>query len=493
MPTKKPKTGLFSRSSRLLGMAAKVASHEVRNTVRKRLSRSEIKRTRSEFETRVAQAVLVTKNLSKLKGAAMKVGQLLSMDASDLLPEEASRVLATLQGNAEPVDFGVMQTVLNEELADDRLGRLEQLQAEPAASASIGQVHRAVVSGQSVAVKIQYPGIAESIDSDLQLLETLADSWRGLSRSKIDVSETLDEMRQVLHYEADYRREAQHTAQFRELLSDDARFVVPKIFPELCSRRVLTMSWQEGMALKEWIGKKPSIDRRLAFARALLDLYCREFFEWGLVQTDPNPGNFLMTDDDRIVLLDFGATLHFDDDFRVGYVKLLRAVAAADRAAMVAEGVAFEIIDAREPAEAKELFADMLLSAMAPFEARHQPFNFQDDEYAERSKEVVTRFIKSLKYSPPPRKLIFLHRKLGGLFQLLKRLGVAMDLSPYWQRMVEERPAQAREAVGLQDHLRGEQASLPRRAHRRQPYDHAAADAPLAAAAAAMHASPEHA
>ena len=433
------KSGIWSRSSRLLGMAAKVARHEMGHGLRKRFIASAEKLAGDELKTRIAQAKVLTENLSQLKGAAMKVGQLLSIDGGELLPEEATAVLSKLQGEAEPVSFDVMHRVLLEDLGEDRIGALQQLQPMAAASASIGQVHRAHIGGAPVAVKIQYPGIAESIDSDIKMLETLADSWLTLTRSRIDVEETFEEMRLLLHHEADYERERRLLEAYRMRLSDDDRFVVPATHPDHCSKRVLTMSWENGVALKDWMAANPAPAERRRFAEAILALYCGEFFEWGLVQTDPNHGNFLMRSDGRIVLLDFGATLEYDAQFRDEYRHLLRMIATKDAAATVQAGIDFGILDPREPAEPRQLFAEMLFSAMEPFEPHMQPFVFRDPDYAARARDVGTRFTRSLKYSPPPRKLLFLHRKLGGVFQLLRKLDVELDLAPYWLRMVGRR------------------------------------------------------
>jgi aarF domain-containing kinase len=243
----------------------------------------------------------------------------------------------------------------------------------------------------------------------------------------------------MLKLEADYIRERHYLEKFGQLLQDDPRFDVPRSVPELCTERVLTMSWAEGVPLNDWIKGTPSLEERTLLARNALDLYCLEFFQWGIVQTDPNFGNFLIRDDPRqIVLLDFGATIEYEDEFRIGYVELLRAVATGDRSRIAEQGIVFGLIDARESSETRGFFVDMLLNAAEPFERRAQPFVFRNADYAARSSQVVRRFVTSLEFSPPPRRLIFLHRKLGGLFQLLKRLDVALDLFPYWERMLAD-------------------------------------------------------
>ena len=428
---------VWSRSREMLALAAGVAGHELRLGVRSKFSQSLEKLASTEIATRVAQAELVADRLGRLKGAFMKAGQLLSIDASDLLPPEAVAVLAKLQGQVEPVDFQVMRLVLVEELGADKLARLEGLGERAEAAASIGQVHRACVDGTSVAVKIQYPGIAESIDSDLALVQKLASSWLALGRRDIELDGTFEELRTILHLEADYDRERAHLDRFGELLRGDSRFVVPRSLPELSTRRVLTMTWEDGMPLGTWLMGSPSRAARYAMAEALLDLYCLEFFSWGLVQTDPNFGNFLVRGDEGvIVLLDFGATLAYDESFRAGYVGLLRRLASGDARAIVDAGIEHGLLDDRESEATRELFVEMLHLAVEPFVVGQGPFVFSDADYAARSRDVVLRFVKSLRFSPPPRQLLFLHRKLGGLFQLCKRLDVAIDLRPTWNRMV---------------------------------------------------------
>ncbi len=416
---------MWGRSRSVLAMAANVASKEIKHRVL----------GASELATRIEQARVMAESLGRLKGAFMKAGQLLSIDASDFLPPEATDILAKLQGQAEPVDFAQLRAVLDEELGPERVARLVDLDPIPAAAASIGQVHRAQVDGTPVAVKIQYPGIADSIDSDIALLEKVGASFLTLSRREIDLHDTFEELKTVLHLEADYVRERRFLERFGELLAGDPRFEVPRPFPELSSKRVLTMSWADGLPLNTWIRAEPPRAQRQAFGRAVLDLYCLEFFVWGLVQTDPNFGNFLVRGD-RIVLLDFGATVEYDAEFRHRYVQLLRALRTGDREAIVADAIDFGLFDPREPEEVRGLFADMLVSSVEPFDPDKQPFLFRDEAYAARSRDVIQRFTRSLRYSSPPRQLLFLHRKLGGIFQLLRRLDVELDLRPYWDRMV---------------------------------------------------------
>lgn len=426
----------WSRSKELLSLAAGVAKEELARSVKAKLTTSAEKLASSEIAARVAQAELLAGSLGRLKGAFMKAGQLLSMDASDLLPPEAQKILASLQSQAEPVPWQTLRQVLLEELGEAKLGAFEQLEETPAASASIGQVHRAVVHGLPVALKIQYPGVADSIDDDLGLVEKLAQGSLALGRKSIDLHGTFEELRRVLHDEADYTRERRYLERFGELLADDPRFVVPQSFPELSSRRVLTMTWEAGVPLGEWVNTAPSREETQWLAGLLLDLYCQEFFVWGLVQTDPNFGNFLVRAAEReVVLLDFGATVVYEESFRRDYVTLLRTMASGDQAALIDAAIAQGLIDAREDETSRSRFVAMQRIALEPFQ-HPGPFSFGSADYAQRSRDSVRAFIESLRHSAPPRRLLFLHRKLGGLFQLLKRLDVELDLRPYWAKMV---------------------------------------------------------
>lgn len=429
-------TDRWVRSKSVLQMAAGVASKELKHRLRSGLASTAERVASSELRTRIEQAALLAESMGRLKGAFMKAGQLLSLDASDFLPPEAADILTKLQGKAEPVAFSVIRGVLESELGP-RVQRFERIEEEPAASASIGQVHRAWVDGRPVAVKVQYPGIAESIDADIGLLEKVGSSWLTLTRRNIDTHQTFEELRSILHLEADYERERHYLGRFAEVLAGEERFALPDTFGELSTKRVLTMTWEDGVPLGEWLTSGTSESERERLGRTLLDLYCREFFEWGMVQTDPNFGNFLVRDGGRsMCLLDFGATVEYEPEFRAGYVDILRTVERGRTEEIIDAGIAFELLDARESKEARDLFAAMMRSSMEPFEPERQPFVFRDADYAVRSRDVGLAFVRSLRFSPPPRRLLFLHRKLGGLFQLLRRLDLHLDLVPYWERMV---------------------------------------------------------
>jgi len=434
------KSSLTSRSLKLLGLATKVGRQELAQTIKGQFSKSLEELSTGRLNTRINQARLIAEHLSQLKGAAMKAGQMLSLDAADFFPPEAIELLSKLQGQATPVAWEIMRSVWLEELGSEKIKEFTSLSETPAASASIGQVHRGVLSEghaiREVAVKIQYPGIAESIDSDLSILQAVAQSFVTLTGRKMDLNELFEELNVVLKQEADYVRERENMLEFRTLLANDDNFIVPQPVTSLCSRRVLTMSWHNGVSINEWLKKSPPLVDRERIARQILDLYCREFYEWGLVQTDPNYANFLIQENPlKLVLLDFGAVLRYTPDFRREYVEMLKILGTLDRQKIIRSFTDFGLLDYRESDEVKDDFVNFLLISLEPFLPAKQPFRFRNDDFGKRSRDFGRAFAQKLKYSAPPRKVIFLHRKLGGIFTLLKKMDIEISLLPYWEQM----------------------------------------------------------
>lgn len=433
------KKSVLGRSVKLLGMASKLAQSELGHKVRKSVKSKVEEIAPDLLATRIKQAQILTENLSQLKGAAMKAGQLLSIDSSDILPAEVIDVLSQLQSSAEPVEFPVIDSVLRSELSPDQWGKIQDLDTKAYAAASIGQVHRAHFKGQDIVLKVQYPGVADSIDSDLKILKKVVQAMLAVGGRKIPMDETFEELAIILHQEADYNRELENMVRFNELLKGSEFYVAPQPIPEICSPKVLAMSYVEGIPLKDWMATHPSQADKSRIGQMVLDLYCREFFDWGIVQTDPNYGNFkVQTDPLKLVLLDFGATITYTPEFRASYVQLLKEFASLDRKRMLDAALSFGLLDERESDETKSLFVEFLKSAVEPFLPHLQPFQFHDARYSEKAHKVGRDFTTSLKYSPPPRQLLFLHRKLGGIFNMLRKMQVELDLIPYWERMVGE-------------------------------------------------------
>lgn len=454
-----PPKSFFSRSARLVSLAASLAGKELQGRVARAIKGGEevasaVQRARVQVE----QARAIVESLGKLKGAAMKAGQLLSIELRDLLPPEAIQILQTLQDQAAPVSWDEIRSILEEELGREALQALT-IEETPLASASIGQVHRALWTRPGHApvelvLKVQFRGIAGTIDSDLALLERIARLFVSVQRKEIDLSAVFAELRTVLVQETDYRQEADSLERYRELAHRVRGLRVPEVFRELSTGRVLALSYERGLKLDAFLAQEPLAPARQRVAAQLLDLYFREFFEWGLVQTDANFANFLFRPESgELVLLDFGATRAYDDAFRARYRALLVACRAEDFPETLRQAGELGLIDPREGPESQAALFALLRTVLSVFSDAAQPVDFRDRKLADDSSARLFAFYRGLQRSAPPAQLLFLHRKLGGVYALGKALGARLDLLPFWQRLeagaaavvqVIEGPAKAR-------------------------------------------------
>lgn len=393
-----------------------------------------------KVSSRVEQAKILVQSLGSLKGAAMKAGQILSLDLGDYFPPEAQQILRQLQNNPQkhvPID---VEKTLREELDKDIFHRIVHIEKEPFAAASIGQAYRATVihndRERDVVFKIQYPFVADTIDSDLKIIENLAKTLCFLSGREMNLEPLFQEIKVTLKNETDYKIEKEFHLKFQNLVSSKKwqsfQIQTPEIIEDFCTDKVLCSSFVQGVSLSEWIASNPSTEQRLEMARTVLDLYISELFEWGLVQTDPNPSNFLVHNN-QLNILDFGAAKKYSDEFRHQYLELSKRIYEGRDSEIIKAAMKFNLIDKRESADAQAIFLDLLKLGISPL--HHKTFNFSDDHYSKENSKISKKLISTLKYSPPPYQLIFLHRKLGGVYSILRKLSVELEMTPWWQKI----------------------------------------------------------
>lgn len=425
------KTSPLSRTLALAKLAAQVGLQELKS---------------SDFNSRVEQAALIAKSLSSLKGAAMKAGQLLSLDLDDYFPPEAIQILSQLQSAAVAHPFDEIKSVIDSQLNAEQIKQVNSISQTPLAVASIGQIHRARYQNRDVVLKVQFAGVADSIDSDLKILKTLATSFCQLSGRKMNLEPLFEEFRFILEQEVNYAAEAEFQKEFNRKISmlnksDSFSYRVPEIITELSSKKMITMSYEPGLTLRQWLNTKPSLAKKVKVATAILDLYVHEFFKWGLVQTDPNWGNFLIHESGSklsICLLDFGATRRYSREFIQNYICLLDFAAKSESSNLRSLAIKMGLIDPREAESAFRAFEAMLKTAIKPFfvkQSGQEYFDFSDRGHSLDSQSAAKALARELVYSPPPHSIIFLHRKLAGVYSILKSLEVKIDISSYWQKM----------------------------------------------------------
>lgn len=369
----------------------------------------------------------VANQLSQLRGAAMKVGQLLSMDAGDLLPRELSDILSRLRSDAHPMPMSQLVAVLNESWGKGWEGRFERFSFTPLAAASIGQVHAAQgKDGQRLAIKVQYPGVRESISSDVDNVATLL-SISGLLPKGMDVAPLLEEAKRQLQDEADYLKEAGHLRHFHQLLADSPDFLVPRAYTEYCSPTILVMSFVDGVAV-ESLEHAPQAERDRIIA-LLFGLLMREVFEFQCVQTDPNFANYrYQRDTGRMVLLDFGATRRYARNSTEAFRRLLIAGLREDRAAIADAALDIGYFQPETLPRHRALLTDLIAQACEPL--RHQgAYDFGASDLAVRLRDAGWQLGADRDFwGSPPVDVLFLHRKVGGLYLLAAKLKARVNV-----------------------------------------------------------------
>jgi predicted unusual protein kinase regulating ubiquinone biosynthesis (AarF/ABC1/UbiB family) len=376
-----------------------------------------------------ANTLRLTDGLSHLRGAALKLGQMLSMDTGLVLPDELTAILGRMRDDARHMPPKQLQTVLNAEWGTDWYSRFARFDVRPFAAASIGQVHRAVTrDGQDLAIKVQYPGVRASIESDVDNVATLM-RLPGLLPHGMDITPLLTEAKRQLHAEADYLAEARHLARFGALLAGSEIFALPTLHTDLCTPQVLAMTFMESVPLDSLVDTPQPVRDRVA--TALIDLVLRELFLFGAMQTDPNLANYRHDPKTgQIVLLDFGAVQLIAPDLAADFRALARVAlnggAEATREAMLRIGYFGPTTAPHHQALVQSMFE----VAMAPLR-QNTPFDFGSSDLLERLRDMGLAIGNDRELAHvPPAATLFLHRKIGGMYLMAAKLRARVALRP---------------------------------------------------------------
>ena len=369
-----------------------------------------------------------TDELARLRGAALKAGQLISMEAGAVLPAEFADAAARLRAAADPMPARQLRRVLDARWGAGWLRRFKRFEVRPVAAASIGQVHRAETrEGRTLAIKVLYPGVRDSIDSDIDALGAFI-ALSGLVPKGMHLKPLLAEAKAQLHRETDYRLEADNLTAYAKAVAGDDRFITPGLAEDWCADGVLAMDWLEGRPIERAADESPA-ERERVFD-ALLALTLGELFELGLMQTDPNFANFLYAGANTpIGLIDFGAVQPVSETISERYRAVMAAALNGERADLTAALLALGVIGEETPADHAEAVTDMAEQTMVPIR-RGEVFDFTDPSLVTDTQARGEALRKSgFNHAPPP-ELIFIQRKLGGLYLLGAKLGVSKNLRP---------------------------------------------------------------
>ncbi|MCX7978429.1 MAG: AarF/ABC1/UbiB kinase family protein, partial [Bdellovibrionaceae bacterium] len=386
-----------------------------------------------------AQARTFSREIGELKGSLMKAGQLLSIYGEHFLPPEINESLKSLQQDSPPLKWEAMEPILRQNLSDELLRELD-IDPEPVGTASLGQVHRALIktTGEQIALKIQYPGVDKAIDSDLRALRALLNVGKILPK-EFNPDPIFAEIRKMLVQETDYELEAQLTNEYRKKLENDKRFIVPKVYPRYSGKKILATSFEPGLRLDDGLVSSLQEGRRNRLATHFLDLYFTELFSWKFVQTDPHAGNYRVRlepdGNDRIVLLDFGAACHYPDSFMNPFLRMIKATWEKNHTQFLRAAQELKFLRKNDDPRLIQLFSEFCQLSFEPFlkpdDPRNNPprvdpegkYDWKNTDLPQRSTSKAIQIARSFSLRTPPQEIIFLNRKAGGTFVILSILG----------------------------------------------------------------------
>jgi predicted unusual protein kinase regulating ubiquinone biosynthesis (AarF/ABC1/UbiB family) len=452
--TKSLKTGRLERLATVGSVTGRVGASYIWSAI-KRPFQTEEKHESELLDTHMKNALRIVESSKQLRGAFMKMTQILSM-RDDLFPTEAIDVLSVVQSSVPPMDYALIRRRIVDELGDEQEKLFATFDTEAFAAASLGQVHRATLaSGEEVVVKIQYPGVEKTVASDLQNAKALINALKLVARDvmrnrDMDYRGVYDELKSRMEEELDYELEAANIELFRKLYADDPHIVIPRVIHERTTKRVITLSYIEGYTIRDILA--PGVDQSLKdwVMLKLYDLTWQQLLSFGVVHVDPHPGNYLVTHHPKIGILDFGCIRILPPDLRDAYRDLNRALLEDDdallRDSLLRLGFLNPEDDHRPMREImRRLFAPVLVDR----EVDPRTYRSLEELQAAVQKGLAAGYWKA----PPHR--VFLDRVLLGIDGYLKLAGTVANWHRIYKKWIYAKPRDVTAAVKARaKHLR---------------------------------------
>lgn len=373
-----------------------------------------------------AAALRLAQGLDELKGAAMKMGQMLSMADDTVIPKAWKEALSRLQSSASARPWSEIEPIISTAL--DGQWPFAEIEQDAIHAASIGQVHVArLKNGMKVAVKVRYPGLELSVRSDLENIRRVL-LLANVLPAKANYDDIFERVEALFLQELDFAKEKHFYQLYREKFAHSEDIIVPRVIAEFSNENILISEWIEGTNLKDWMSRHgaPHVQHehektRDRVGRVMLDLLFFEIFENGFIQSDPNPANFLVTADGRLCLLDFGATEELSLTLRENYRELSKACLFGTKSDVLRIAEKMQLIENTDNDAARDAFVQMMAVTCEPFV--HNFFSWKECHLTRRLKDKVLDFAKATRLRPPPAELMFLNRRILGTQMLLENLG----------------------------------------------------------------------
>ena len=413
--------GKVSRAAKFVTTGAKVGGNYLKHYGRKLKDRNA---DRNQLDQDNAEDIY--DSLSELKGSALKVAQMLAMD-KNLLPTAYQDKFAMSQYSAPPLSFPLVVKTFQKYFGDTPGNLFDSFTKNAVNAASIGQVHRAEKEGHLYAVKVQYPGVADSVRSDLKLVKPFALRLFGLNEKELD--QYMDEVEGKLLEETDYVLEVERSKRISAACKDIDNLFFPTYYEELSSPRVITMDWIEGQHIKEFLAGNPSQQVKNQIGQAMWDFYHHQIHNLKEVHADPHPGNFLMRTDGTLGIIDFGCVKEIPEDFYEAYFRLMSKDLITNDEELLPILYRLNFIYEDDSEHEKELyisiFKEMTMLLGQPFHSAS--FDFSNNEYFKKIYDLSERLgnMKELRNSKHPRGSrhgLYVNRTYFGLYQLLNML-----------------------------------------------------------------------
>ncbi|XP_043280550.1 atypical kinase COQ8B, mitochondrial [Venturia canescens] len=382
-----------------------------------------------------ANAERIVETLCKVRGAALKIGQILSIQDNSVISPELQKAFERVRQSADFMPTWQVEKVLNKELGDDWRNKVASFEEKPFAAASIGQVHYATLkNGQGVAIKIQYPGVAEGIQSDIDNLVGVMKVWNMFPKGMF-IDNLVEVAKRELAWEVDYTREAECTKKYREFVAPYPEYFVPAVIDELCSKQVFTTELVEGVPVDKCV--EMDMETREHICKLIMNLCLKELFVFRYMQTDPNWANFFYNPETRqLTLLDFGACRTYEKEFMDNYIEIINAASKSDRDTVLKLSKEMKFLTGYESKIMEEAHVDTVMILGQVFNEKNKIYDFGGQNVT-RSIQALVPTILHHRLCPPPEEIYSLHRKLSGVFLLCAKLKVKINCRDMFRNIYE--------------------------------------------------------